>query len=151
MSITFLKNHDGSHHTGLSKKQWRSLWRRNFNSFWCSPFWWSHNNLFVNSRCRVMVCIPPSLYQIFYHIFLNLSQCFSTYKGVKILKYDKTFQIDYLSPFLTSGGTVVKFPLILRIILLSKKVYISWPTIIYFYCRVKVIHYLHWQTRCLDS
>ena len=106
MPITFSKNHDGSHRTGLSKKQ--SLWRRNFNSFWRSPFWWSHNNLFVNSRCRVMVCIPPSLYQIFYHIFLNLSQYFSTYMGVKILKYDKTFQIDYLSPFLTSGGTMVK-------------------------------------------
>ena len=57
----------------------------------------------------VMDCIPPSLYQILYQIFLNLSQYFSTYKGVKILKYDKiqTFQIDYLSPFLTSRGTKV--------------------------------------------
>ena len=34
-----------------------------------------------------MVCIPPSLYQILCEIFLNLSQYFSTYKGVKILKY----------------------------------------------------------------
>ena len=40
----------------------------------------------------------------------GLTHYFSTYKGVKILKYDKiqTFQIDYLSPFLTSGGTIVK-------------------------------------------
>ena len=49
-------------------------------------------NSFFNSRCRgvgVMVCIPPSLCQIFYQIFLDLSQYFSIYKGVKILKYDK--------------------------------------------------------------
>ena len=52
-----------------------------------------------------MVCIPPSPYQIFYQLFLDLTHYFSTYKGVKILKYDKiqTFQMDYLSPFLTSG------------------------------------------------
>ena len=51
-----------------------------------------------------MVCIPPSSYQIFYQLFLDLTQYFSTYKGVKVLKHDKiqTFQIDYLSPFLTS-------------------------------------------------
>ena len=61
-------------------------------------------------RVWVLVCIPPSLYDIFYQIFFKLSQYFSTYKGVKILKYDKiqTFQIDYLSPFLTLGGTMVQ-------------------------------------------
>ena len=55
-----------------------------------------------------MICIPLSLHQIFYQIFLNLAQYFSSYKGVQILKYDKiqTFKIDYLSPFLTSGGTM---------------------------------------------
>ena len=37
----------------------------------------------------VMVCIPPSPYQIFYQLFLDLTHYFSTYKGVKILKYDK--------------------------------------------------------------
>ena len=49
-----------------------------------------------------MVCIPRNFYQI----FLNLSQYFSGYKGVQMLKYEKiqTFQIDYFSPFLTSGG-----------------------------------------------
>ena len=57
-----------------------------------------------------MVRIPLSPCQIFYQLFLDLTHKFSTYKGVKILKYDKiqTFQIDYLSPFLTSGGTMVK-------------------------------------------
>ena len=32
-----------------------------------------------------MVCIPQSLYQIFYQIFLDLGQYFSSYKGVQIL------------------------------------------------------------------
>ena len=43
-----------------------------------------------------MVCIPTSLYHIFYQLFLDLSQYFWTYKGFRILKYDKiqTFQID---------------------------------------------------------
>ena len=56
-----------------------------------------------------MVCIPQSLYEIFYQIFSNLTQYFWTYKGFKILKYDKiqTFQIDFLLLFLTSGGTVL--------------------------------------------
>ena len=58
----------------------------------------------------VLVCLPPSLYQTCYQIFLNLSQYFSVYKGFKILKSDKiqTFQIDYLSHFLISGGTMIK-------------------------------------------
>ena len=44
-----------------------------------------------------------------YFLNLNLSEYFSGYKGPQILKYEKiqTFQIDYLSPFLTSGGTMV--------------------------------------------
>ena len=58
----------------------------------------------------VLGCIPPSPYQIFYEMFLNLTHYFSTYKGFKILKSDKiqTFQIDYLSHFLISGGTMIK-------------------------------------------
>ena len=57
-----------------------------------------------------MVSIPPSLYDIFYEIFLNLSQYFFTYKGFKLLKYDKiqTLQIDYLSYFRVSGWTMIK-------------------------------------------
>ena len=69
--------------------------------------------LFFNLRYRgvwVLVCIPPSLYDIFYQILLNLSQYFFTYKGFKLLKYDKiqTFQIDYLSHFFISGWTMIK-------------------------------------------
>ena len=54
----------------------------------------------------VMVCIPLSLYQIFYQIFLNLSQYFTTYKGVKVLKYDKIQNKLFVTLF-TSGGAMV--------------------------------------------
>ena len=59
-----------------------------------------------------MVCIPPSPYQIFYQLFLDLTHYFSTYKGVKILKYDKIqiFQIEFLTPFLTLGVLWSKYP-----------------------------------------
>ena len=73
---------------------------------------------FFNSRYRgglgpglyMLANVLPSPYQIFYEIFLNLTHYFSTYKGFKILKADKiqTFQIDYLSHFLISGGTMIK-------------------------------------------
>ena len=108
----FFLNRDGSHHRGPSKKQWRSLWRQNSSSFCRAPFWWSQGNFFFNLRYRGvwgMVCIPRSLYQTFYQIFYNLGQYFSSYKGVHILKYEKiqTLKIDYLSPYLASGGPMV--------------------------------------------
>ena len=91
-----------------------------------------------------MVCIPPSPYQIFYQLFLDLTHYFSTYKGVKILKYDKiqTFQIDYLSPFLTSGGTMVKISSVKKIPLLDFSIQRLWGKILKIHRSFSVLNFL---------
>ena len=92
MAITFLKNCNRSHRRGHSRKQWRSHMRWNLRYGGGGG---GHG-------------VYPKVYEIFFQIFLNLSQYFLGYLGFQKLKYEKlqTYQIDHLSPFLTSGATI---------------------------------------------
>ena len=102
MAITFLKNCDGSRRIATDRiVEVRPKKNGNHSGGEFLAYFGVHRFCGIGG-VWVLGCIPPSPYQIFYEIFLNLTHYFSTYKGFKILKSDKiqTFQIDYLSHFL---------------------------------------------------